>query len=563
MNRRGPEVRQSLRIIDRILTLSILLLPACSHTPTSVAGGGTRGGNPVVTGSIVRSDGSAARTTRITLVAADYNPVTDNPQESLHTTTTDSLGRYELEVPDSGRFNLEAVSDSDGSRLIKFAITALRDSTLALGIDTLHHPGMLSVAVPHYTGTSEGYIYVPGTTIGASVSDTTDTLQLDSVPVGTLPELRFAGSDASNTVIRYTFDIHSDESTNLLNPRWNRALSIILNTTPAGADVAGTVTHFPVLIRLNHDNFDFTQAQGNGHDLLFSSRHNERLACDIEMWDSVSSQANIWVLADTVFGNNSTQSITMYWGNADAEMTSNSNHVFDTASGYQAVWHMGDATPDSVHDATVNKFDGISPDSATPHITAGIIGDCRTFNGADDFITIPGTAKSSLSFQQNGNYSVSAWVRIETFSGLPQVVVSKGYEQYFLRATYFPSDFPLWEFTEFNDDTKWQSTRTPADTGVWMLITGVRQGTNQQLYCNGELADSSKDLWFNTVARDTSNEVSIGAFLQSVTVPTNDGRCFLKGSIDEVRISSVARSPDWVRLCFMNQRNNDRLTEFR
>jgi hypothetical protein len=35
------------------------------------------------------------------------------------------------------------------------------------------------------------------------------------------------------------------------------------------------------------------------------------------------------------------------------------------------------------------------------------------------------------------------------------------------------------------------------------------------------------------------------------------------GSLDECSISSIARSADWVRLCFMNQRTDDRLLVFR
>jgi hypothetical protein len=51
--------------------------------------------------------------------------------------------------------------------------------------------------------------------------------------------------------------------------------------------------------------------------------------------------------------------------------------------------------------------------------------------------------------------------------------------------------------------------------------------------------------------------------LQQVTNPVYEGRCFFRGSIDEVRISSKARSNDWIRLCYMNQKAEDRLIQFK
>ena len=62
-----------------------------------------------------------------------------------------------------------------------------------------------------------------------------------------------------------------------------------------------------------------------------------------------------------------------------------------------------------------------------------------------------------------------------------------------------------------------------------------------------------------------SNDLSIGKFLPAVdmqgVVDSSDG--FFKGSIDEVRILNAAQSPDWVRLCYMNQRAEDRLVVFK
>lgn len=49
---------------------------------------------------------------------------------------------------------------------------------------------------------------------------------------------------------------------------------LYLNTSPTGADVAGTVTNFPVLVRLRANNFDFSLAKADGSDLRFSKTNS-------------------------------------------------------------------------------------------------------------------------------------------------------------------------------------------------------------------------------------------------------------------------------------------------
>jgi hypothetical protein len=349
----------------------------------------------------------------------------------------------------------------------------------------------------------------------------------------------------------------------VFNPAWKYSRRLILNTTATGAGVPGNVINFPVLVRLTANTFNFAQARTSGEDICFATDGGLPLACEIEQWDSVGQRAAVWVKIDTVYGNDSDQSITMYWGNPAALPRPDRGRVFDTADGFQGVWHMGDAAEDSVRDATVNGFSGVSPDTSRPSTGEGVIGNCRVFNGVADFITMPNTAGSKLSFPQEGNYSVCAWVSLDTFDNAPHCIVSKGYEQYFLRLTYFPSNVPMWEFVEFNEAANWQSSRSPATNRQWIMLAGVRQGSGQLLYCNGILVDSTRDSWPQGLSRNTSNNLSIGSFLKEVTVPANNGYCFFKGSIDEVRILNTAQGADWVRLSYMNQRPDDKLIIFR
>jgi hypothetical protein len=259
----------------------------------------------------------------------------------------------------------------------------------------------------------------------------------------------------------------------------------------------------------------------------------------------------------------------MYWGNSESSLQPDDGAVFDTDNGFQGVWHLSDAVNDSVRDATNNGYNGTSPDSARPDAAEGVVGSCRMFDGDADYITMPNTADGELDFPENGTYTVCAWVLLDTFDNMSHCVVSKGYEQYYLRSTYIQPGMsaatPLWEFVEFAENGEmgnWRTSISPVEARQWTLVVGVRQGDRQLLYCNGELVCDSVDVWQNTVSRNTGNNLYIGRFAEQVAVPINEGYCRFSGGIDEVRISSTARSPDWIRLCYMNQRPDDRLVTF-
>jgi biopolymer transport protein ExbB len=349
---------------------------------------------------------------------------------------------------------------------------------------------------------------------------------------------------------------------------WRHSRIIGFNTTASGADVRGNVDGFPALVRLHSGNFNFNQAGRNGGDLRFAKSDSTPLPFEIERWDSLAGHAEVWVKIDTVFGASDRQFMTMYWGAPAADPAGSINSasspppgeaaVFDTANGVQGVWHLSDAENDSIRDATENRFNGLSPDSARPEVSEGVIGNCRRFDGKADFITMPGTAAGKLDFPQNGRYSVSAWVMADTFTESQQTLVSKDKHQYFLWLSQTD-----WQFSEYQDRAGWQSSAMRASVGEWVLLTGVRDGAAQYLYVNGMLADTLTSKAF-TDPRSTAGDLILGRAHEPGTFPNAQaGFCYFRGKIDEVRIGSAPSGADWIKLCYMNQRSNDKLTVFK
>lgn len=551
--------KMPIRII--VAVAGIFFLLKCSSP--GISAGGSEAGNAKIAGMIIDKEGLPAANTIVTILPSDYNPVTDEPIADSCIDTTDTNGIYYFTVPENHIYSIEAVQQQS---LLRALITGIsvgaEDSSIEAFMLSL--PGSVRILVSNEG--HNGYIYIPGTTFFVREEEENGYTLLDSIPSGVLPSISYASTDSSPPVIMSNnVIVTSGDTTTVLWPNWKYSHDLILNTSSSGAGITEDLNNFPVLVRLSAATFDFNQCMPDGEDLRFLSSNGKLLYHQIELWDRENNHAAIWVRVDNILGNNAKQSITMIWGNPSAAAPGNERSVFDTTDGFKGVWHLGEAAAKPFLDATGNHYDGISPDTSRPQQQKGIIGNCQKFDGNTDYITMPNTASSKLNFPSDGYFTVSAWVSLDTLDYSSQVIVAKGYSQYFLRCTYFPSDSPLWEFSEFTSPEIWQACVSTAYARQWSLITGVRAGDRHFLYINGVLVDSTPNSYNSaTWSRDTSQDITIGRFMELITLSNNTSEyCFLRGAIDEVRIESEARSSAWVKLCHMNQRSDDRLVEFK
>ncbi len=320
---------------------------------------------------------------------------------------------------------------------------------------------------------------------------------------------------------------------------WSGHRSIVLNTSATGANVAETVTNFPVLIRLRSNEADIIAAANGGNSIRFSKADDATaLPFQIESWSSTG--AAIWVLVDSVKGNNSTQTIRMHYGNAAAANESNGPAVFDTAKGFQAVWHLNEAANDSARDATGNRFHG-APTGA-PGTTAGMIGPARSFDGASQHFEVPNSASGKLNFPLDGFFTFSAWALIDPDAGdVDRVIVAKHDDQYALKT----SINAIWQFFEY--DGNWQTVTAPYEMGRWTHLMGVMNGRDTYFYVDGVEAGSILDCCSGGGNRNETANVFIGRAGESA-------RRWWYGNIDEVRIASTPRSAAWAKLEYENQK---------
>ena len=534
----------------RTLVAAAALLAAqleCARTST-MSGGGTDVSNAKVSGSIVHADGMPAVHARVAIIAASYDALRDGAIADSLIDTTDASGNYTFAKVSFGPYNVQALSSYDNTSALAVGI-AVKGDSVELPEDTLRAPGAVKVMLPENIDAANGYVYVPGTMISARLIGSADFVLLDFVPAGKIPPVYYSAiNDGPARSLSDTILVPSAATMTIIYSAFHYSRKLLLNTALNGANIYGNVYSFPVLVRLSKNNFNFAETQANGNDVRFIKPDNTSLPYEIERWDAARGQAELWVKVDTVYGNDSVQSINMYWGNGGATGASNGEAVFDTANGFDAVWHFNM----NCADAGYNKHDGITG----ARDTTGMIGYSKKFNGADT-IKIPGLLGSPPSV------TLSAWAQLDTMGTQGSEVISMG-DAVLIRMDDFRPSYGVMGAVHLstlpNDTVHYNITsgRKLQKTGWHFLALSV-DATNfvQSLYIDGNLCGlgNSKISIINYAG--VGQNTFIGKHGNGKNIYNFTGR------IDEVRVSKTVLSEDWIRLCYMNQKAEDVLVKFK
>jgi hypothetical protein len=272
---------------------------------------------------------------------------------------------------------------------------------------------------------------------------------------------------------------------------------------------------------------------------------------------------------DTVRGNNATQFIKMYWGNTAAVDSSKGTAVFDTSLGYKTVLHMSEATGD-VNDATVNAVVGTNTGTTT---TAGIAGAARRLAGTNAANTASEDGRQMIALGTpaalnfGGPLTMSAWVRwlnVAPTEGTSSYRTalwrgSSGGGEVFVRigTTGEPNNYYAgrWTGSASLTTSTTVTASAAADSATWIHLSGVYNGSNWSLYRNGVLAGQSPDDPDGPQTPPTAWHIGRSG------IGTNLNSRWWSGDIDEVRISRVARSADYMKLTYESQKAAQKLTD--
>ena len=318
-----------------------------------------------------------------------------------------------------------------------------------------------------------------------------------------------------------------------------------IRTDPTQVD--GPLLHFPLLVRIT-DPLLGTRAQSDGDDFVFTAEDGKtRVPHEIESWDPATGTLDAWVGADVP----STVPLILrvFYGNPDCADQQTPSAVWD--ADYAGVWHLNENTvaggTTKLHrDSTAAERDGQQNGNGW---FAGVIGGAQVFDGIDDTIDIANPETLSLG---DSNCTVSAWVL--TSSTVAMGIVTKAHA-----STYDITDKILGVNATYgvlgidHGGVANLAGVTPIVGTTWHHVAWT-----QKRNASGQL--DQWDLYVDGVYESgalTNTQADVGGqtlrFARGVgaSVFTNP----FAGVMDEVRVSTTARSPRWLVAGVRNQRS--------
>jgi|GEM_PF-2183787 len=362
------------------------------------------------------------------------------------------------------------------------------------------------------------------------------------------------------------------------NTAWSGHRTYLLNTSSlTGTPISSTVLKFPTLVRLGAaDSAVFQASKAKGTDIRFTKSNNTtRLQHQIERWDSTGRKAEVWVLLDSVYANSSTQSFRMHWGNAAAADSSKGAAVFDSSNGFLATWHLGDSTGVKARPNSVAGGNPAMPAGSVNTMSSGfvpiegIIGPADTLRNLGDSSVVAGTDHFALgdgyTFAE-GTGTMSMWVKVQNFqsnnfvhfltlsgpgaNGLQNNIwIGRG------SGSSGNTDFRMRTSNGTVEGSTWTATNALAPLGTWQHFSVSFWGTlgrNKTWYKNGVMIGNGAGAT-GFASNDTIDNINPVLRTRTYIGRSVWGDRNLRGSVDEVRISKVVRSADWVRLEYANQ----------
>jgi Concanavalin A-like lectin/glucanases superfamily/Domain of unknown function (DUF2341) len=301
--------------------------------------------------------------------------------------------------------------------------------------------------------------------------------------------------------------------------------------------VTGNQNEFPVWIVLDDPELA-ASGQLNASDIHFTSPTGTPLPYQITAWNKTSGHLEAWVrldlddLAPTVFE--------IRYGDPATSHAQVPSTVF--SNGFSAVWHLdGVAGNGVVAEATGLRLGtaggGLGPNDRV----RGQLGDGLDFDGNVEQIQFANPMTGA------NPHTISAWVSQRTAFSFDAIMVVGTNATNLSRWFYTHYTTPTLAVGFYGND--WSNVGSNVDNAGFVLVHWVFEGGNRRsrMYRGGaEVGTMVHGNNINTAG--TVGYIGYGPVGWGASVGLN-------GVLDEVRISSMARSAGWIATEFANQKS--------
>ena len=316
------------------------------------------------------------------------------------------------------------------------------------------------------------------------------------------------------------------------------------------AQVTGNLVNFPVLVStIDSDLRD--KAQLDGDDILFMDGKGEanQLFHEIESFDSSNGELVAWVNIPALSSSIDIE-FYMYYGNLDCSSQEFPEGVWD--SSYCGVWHLDDFL-----DSTNNGNDGNNHGTDD---CSGKIGSAKDFVRANqDYMSFGDMSEPADNSITRATFEM--WINPD------DVEISNYLLAKFNSGDYEPDRLSY----KWNIDSK-NKMNFDVNSGTWYPWgdsinfeadeSFILAGSWQYISVVIDLSEKNADIYYNGEEKD--NTITImgtpPAYFYDIYLPEQLGRMAAEssvgrfgGAMDEVRISKVCRSVEWISTQFNNQ----------
>lgn len=333
-------------------------------------------------------------------------------------------------------------------------------------------------------------------------------------------------------------------------PAWPRSLRIVFT----GYDLGETLADFPALVRFSEGENGFRHGDlaspQDGADLRFTASDGvTELSYEIERW-TPDGDSWVWVRVPALAGPDTC--IWAHYGRTGLTPPPCTTNGATWGNGYLAVYHFGE-TAGPVVDATAWHHDG-NVVGGVARSQPGIAGLAYGFDGDGDYVEVTdanrldGMAALTLEVWKVDRKSGSG---TQAYLAKRLDINNSAYDLY-----RYGADFKLRGGVNQSRKAFGNSATTPNTGWHYQVLTFNAALASGELkaYVDGLFADQAN--CGDATVPDRPEPLLIGR-LAGGAVGTD-----MEGLLDEVRLSSVARSPNWIRATWLTMAANAAFTTY-
>jgi hypothetical protein len=308
-------------------------------------------------------------------------------------------------------------------------------------------------------------------------------------------------------------------------------------------------SNFPLLISGTYS-YLATAANGgnvqsaNGYDIIFTSDSGcaTKLNHEVEAYTAATGGVNYWVKVPTVSHTSDTVIYMCYGNSSITTDQSNKTGVWD--SSFKLVAHLSDGTTLSGNDSTSYGNNGSLNGSSA---TSGQIYGGATMDGSSNYLDFGNSSTLDIT----STLTLEVWIKPASASQYAGVLGkwTTGGGTNNAYSFYLGQDVGNNKFTFIVEQSNGGIAALVANdtysSGVWTHFVCTADGSTLRIYKNGTVISQTAS--YNGTIKSITKDVTAGRLRQE------DNLYSYGGSLDEVRISSAARSADWISTEYNNQ----------